>query len=264
MIVFFFTTGFQCKNKMDKLHKNPCKNFHCQNGGICQAVKSTKKQQYHPKCICPKNRSGLNCQRPNLCLNHCLNRGRCVLTSDGSVSCICPHGLAGSRCERKDTRHWHPKDDQKEAKSAITSVLSGIGIICTLALLFGVLWYFCKKKRLVSAFKHRRMAENLLSNNIEFSNQMYLPDEREDDSDIIIMREPNHRNVSNNLENSHFSNPVYDSMFGRSGNSDQEGNVKESEELLVDVRDEESQNHENLDPESVDLLTERHRGNIEL
>ena len=63
--------------------------------------------------------------------------------------------------------------------------------------------YFYRKTRLGGAFKHRRMAENLLSNNIEFSNQMYMPEEEEDDSDIIIMRDANN-----------FSNPVYDSMFG--------------------------------------------------
>ena len=32
---------------------------------------------------------------------------------------------------------------------------------------------------------------------------MYMPEEEEDDSDIIIMRDANN-----------FSNPVYDSMFG--------------------------------------------------
>ena len=78
-------------------------------------------------------------------------------------------------------------------------MLSIAGIIL---LVLGLV-YFYRKTRLGGAFKHRRMAENLLSNNIEFSNQMYMPEEEEDDSDIIIMRDANN-----------FSNPVYDSMFG--------------------------------------------------
>ena len=102
------------------------------------------------------------------------------------------------------------------------------------------------------------MAENLLSNNIEFSNQMYLPEE-EDDSDIIIMRDQNNANHAT----SNFSNPVYDSMFGKNEHRRNEQRKNEQQqELLVDT----SAGNEdpNEDPEAVDLLTERHRGNIEL
>ena len=105
-IIYIIFTGLQC-GKPIRGFENPCSSVKCQNGGICQAVKSTKKQQYHPKCICPKHRAGLHCERPNMCVNHCLNRGRCVYTADGTVSCICPFGLTGSRCERKDTSGRH-------------------------------------------------------------------------------------------------------------------------------------------------------------
>lgn len=84
------------------------------------------------------------------------------------------------------------------------------------------------------------MAENLLSNNIEFNNQMFLPEDEEDqDSDIIVMRD----------QRNNFSNPVYESMY---------------EQNAALVQQEQPTNADEEDPESVDLLTERHRGNISL
>lgn len=116
------------------------------------------------------------------------------------------------------------------------------------------------------AFKHRRMAENLLSNNIEFSNQMYMPEEAVDDDDHdeghghILLRETS----SNN-----FSNPVYENMYGNQNNdtpnqeSENQGLLQNNEEAsqvdLIEII-----NDEDDDPESVDLLTEKHRGNISL
>lgn len=101
--------------------------------------------------------------------------------------------------------------------------------------------YAYKRTRLGSAFKHRRMAENLLSNNIEFNNQMFLPED-EDDSDIIVMRDASSRN--------NFSNPVYESMYN---NTEQNALVQQEQPVNPEE-----------DPEAVDLLTERHRGNISL
>ena len=111
------------------------------------------------------------------------------------------------------------------------------------------------------AFKHRRMAENLLSNNIEFSNQMYMPEEAVDDDHDdghILLRE-----TSNN-----FSNPVYENMYGNQNNdtpnqeSENQGLLQNNEEAsqidLIEIINDED------DPESVDLLTEKHRGNISL
>ena len=93
--------------------------------------------------------------------------------------------------------------DTDEVNNTVITVLVSMFSIAGIILLVLGLVYFYRKTRLGGAFKHRRMAENLLSNNIEFSNQMYMPEEEEDDSDIIIMRDANN-----------FSNPVYDSMFG--------------------------------------------------
>ncbi len=265
-----------------------CRDFHCHNGGICQAVKSNKKQQYHPKCICPKHRAGLSCERPNLCLDYCLNNGRCVSTVDGTVDCICPAGLAGPRCERKVQKYaGEAGDTDNEVSDTIVTVLITLAAILGVVLFISGLLYFYRSSRLGAAFKHRRMAENLLaSNNIEFANQMYMPEEdedAEDSSDIIIMRETNN-----------FSNPVYDSLFGSasaaSSNStaviheqdscDKSAEVaganNESQDLLS--AQEKNQNNQTCDhplllgggeesdqdPESVDLLTEKHRGNINL
>ena len=37
-----------------------------------------------PRCLCPKHRTGLFCDRPNLCLDHCLNGGTCQFTRSAS------------------------------------------------------------------------------------------------------------------------------------------------------------------------------------
>ena len=86
--------GLRC---MEVIQENPCKIVHCKNGGVCQAVRSSDTKSYHSKCICPTNRAGLECERPNLCLNFCQNGGSCVSDHEGQVSCICPPGLGGSR-----------------------------------------------------------------------------------------------------------------------------------------------------------------------
>lgn len=189
------------------------------------------------------------------------------MSDEGDVSCICPHGLAGSRCERKDTSHRRKNNngfnsDTDEVNNTVITVLVSMFSIAGIILLVLGLVYFYRKTRLGGAFKHRRMAENLLSNNIEFSNQMYMPEEEEDDSDIIIMRDANN-----------FSNPVYDSMFGP-GQPGHQASLVPNETLTgASPSTQENQgllSKENInleeqdDPESVDLLTEKHRGNISL
>ena len=91
---FIEYAGLRC---MEVIQENPCKIVHCKNGGVCQAVRSSDTKSYHSKCICPTNRAGLECERPNLCLNFCQNGGSCVSDHEGQVSCICPPGLGGSR-----------------------------------------------------------------------------------------------------------------------------------------------------------------------
>ena len=255
-------TGLRCEVA---IAKNPCDSeIKCQNGGICSAVQF--KQQYHRKCICPLEWAGLECQRPNMCLNRCLNGGRCVSTIDGTVSCICPSHLTGSRCEYKRPSPFRPsKDDEKAVNSTVITVITSVFSLMAFLSVIGAIVYFYRKTRLGMAFKHRRMAENLLSNNIEFSNQMYMPEEAVDDDDHdeghghILLRETS----SNN-----FSNPVYENMYGNQNNdtpnqeSENQGLLQNNEEAsqvdLIEIINDDD------DPESVDLLTEKHRGNISL
>ena len=250
-------TGLQCEAA---IKDNPCSYIKCQNGGICTAVKSPKNHEYHRKCMCPKHWAGLECQRPNMCLNRCLNGGRCVSTIDGTVSCICPPHLTGPRCEYKRPSPFQPppeNDDEAQVNSTVITVISTVFGLCGLGGLILAIVYFYRKTRLGSAFKHRRMAENLLSNNIEFSNQMFMPEADEDAEDtnggsIIRMRDTNN-----------FSNPVYEEMYenARPNQGENEGLLPESEATadLIETMDENDEN-----AEAVDLLTERHRGNISL
>ena len=257
---------------MEVIQDNPCKNVHCKNGGVCQAVRSSDTKSYHSKCICPTNQAGLECERPNLCLNFCQNGGSCVSDHEGQVSCICPPGLGGSRCHLSS--HYEYKDDVEEANSIVAQILIGVfSVLAFVALVFGV-FYVYKRTRLGAAFKHRRMAENLLSNNAEFANQIYLQEEDDVGGDGIPM------SVS-----THFSNPVYESMYNEEANeADEDGGVTAG--LLADPSNDHHQHQhhgqhggrhhggghhsehhlieEHQDEESVDLLTEKHRGNISL
>ena len=257
--------GFRCT---EKIADNPCRNVQCRNGGICQAVRSSDTKNYHPKCVCPPNRAGLECERPNLCVNLCLNQGRCVSDQEGHVSCICPHGLAGPRCEFKahsnpdDGKHDAQNDDIKEVNETVAHILITVLTIVGLAsLTFGGIFLY-KRTRLGAAFKHRRMAENLLSNNTEYANQIYTHHGEDDDDNAggIPM------SVS-----SHFSNPVYESMYeGANVGQDEQNDDEEATGLLNDQADLINIDPDQIDAqslqdeESVDLLTEKHRGNISL
>ena len=55
-----------------------------------------------PRCLCPKHRTGLFCDRPNLCLGHCLNGGTCQFTRSASgeadgMWCHCKRFYEGDR-----------------------------------------------------------------------------------------------------------------------------------------------------------------------
>ena len=153
-------------------------------------------------------------------------------------------------------------DDEKAVNSTVITVITSIFSLLAFLSVICAIVYFYRKTRLGMAFKHRRMAENLLSNNIEFSNQMYMPEEAVDDDHDdghILLRE-----TSNN-----FSNPVYENMYGNNEARNQES---ENQGLLQNNEEEEAQvdlieiinDDDEDDPESVDLLTEKHRGNISL
>ena len=86
---------------------------------------------------------------------------------------------------------------------------------------------------------------------------MFMPEADEDAEDtnggsIIRMRDTNN-----------FSNPVYEEMYenARPNQGENEGLLPESEATadLIETMDENDEN-----AEAVDLLTERHRGNISL
>jgi hypothetical protein len=135
--------------------------------------------------------------------------------------------------------------------SIMLSIVAVIGLV-------GGLVYFYRKKRLGAAFKHRRMAENLVGNNMEFPNQMFLPEEDEAGGHNIPMS-----------ESTNFANPVYETMYGGGEAAASEANGghhhQEEEGLLASDPDQiDAQSVNDHDSESVDLLTEKHRGNISL
>ena len=166
-----------------------------------------------------------------------------------------------------------------EANSTVAQILIGVfSVLAFMALVFGA-FYVYKRTRLGAAFKHRRMAENLLSNNAggaEFANQIFL----QEDDDVNGGLD----GIPMSVSSTHFSNPVYESMYRNEveANEDEDdGGVTAG--LLADPAHDHEHHHgghngggghhsehqliEELhqdDEESVDLLTEKHRGNISL
>ena len=161
----------------------------------------------------------------------------------------------------------------------MAQILIGVfSVLAFMALVFGA-FYVYKRTRLGAAFKHRRMAENLLSNNAgaEFANQIFL----QEDDDVNGGLD----GIPMSVSSTHFSNPVYESMYR---NEVEEANEDEDDGgvtagLLADPAHDHEHHHggrhgggghhseHNLieelhqdDEESVDLLTEKHRGNISL
>ena len=75
---------------------------------MCQSAQPLSNYQVEtnkgpqPRCLCPKHRTGLFCDRPNLCLGHCLNGGTCQFTRSASgeadgMWCHCKRFYEGDR-----------------------------------------------------------------------------------------------------------------------------------------------------------------------
>ena len=207
-----------------------------------------KRKKYHPKCICPKQYAGLLCEKTNLCLDKCLNGGTCEWSKENIVSCNCKKGFEGENCEgmkSATTNHNHQKnkhfgnddtsDDTDAVNHGVTTVL-GV-IMCTILILVVafVLVVKCRSQRLGHAFRHRRMAESLLTGQTsasrdvpigEFPNQMFLEEEPDDIEEergsrggIIrskghfrLKSQPSHFGGATSSAN--FVNPVYQNIYG--------------------------------------------------
>ena len=262
--------GLDCGYKIPESQLNPCDDLVCYNGGVCQSyVSPNDRSTMIGKCICPKHRAGRNCEKPNLCIDRCLNGGFCRWSEDGSsVSCACRKGFKGERCQIKDkedrqkssssssssSSSTKPVDSDEEVESDVVKiVVSIIGVVLTVAAVVFITFVF-RRKKLSDAFKHRRMAEILVNggvggvggaSNQDFPNQIHLRDRNDDENSRI--------DIATN-----FVNPVYETMF-----SPEEVEMEENSELLsVHDRCDDINHHD--ESESADLLTERHRGNISL
>ena len=244
--------GLTCGYKVAENELNPCDDLPCYNGGVCQTyISPSDKSTLIGKCICPKRRAGRNCEKPNLCIDRCLNGGFCRWSDDGSsVTCACRKGFMGDRCQVKDKNERQRSastkqiDSDEEVDSDVVKIVASLlGIILTVAAVIFVT-FVVRRRRLSEAFKHRRMAESLLNGTSnEYPNQIHLRDRNDDENSRI--------DIATN-----FVNPVYETMF-----SPEEVEIEENSELLSahDRCD------DNIDEsESADLLTEKHRGNISL
>ena len=178
-------------------------------------------------------------------------------------------GYKGPRCEYKAPRPERPTGhvDTEDVNNTVVSVISILTAILVVVGISGGLFVLYRKRRLGSAFKHRRMAENLIGNGTEFPNQMFSL--TEDDGEAVGLHSMSMSGSTN------FENPVYDTIYGdpdrpilRPGASAGLATTPaESEVLLADadrIDDVQSLSNEAMSSEAVDLLTEKHRGNIEL
>ena len=176
--------GLTCSFKVAVGQLNPCDDLACHNGGICQGYSTPNdKDTLTGKCICPKHRAGRNCEKPNLCVDRCLNGGMCRWSDDDtSVSCICRKGFKGDRCQIKDKDYNSKRrppskqiDNDEEVSGDVVKIVASIlGAVATIAAVVGVA-FFCRRRKLAEAFKHRRMAESLVNGggtNMEFPNQV--------------------------------------------------------------------------------------------
>ena len=286
---------------------NPCATRKCQNGGICQAVNkdgdksllpswslSTKRQlqkpyyqrkKYHAKCICPKQYAGLLCEKQNLCLDRCMNGGTCEWSKENIVTCNCKEGFAGERCEAKvnndlivkfkhPNHGHHPSgidaddiDDTEAVNRGVTTILSAIITTIILFVIIIGITMRCRTQRLGHAFRHRRMAENLLTGQPsasrdvpigEFPNQMFLEDDQDDmeeesRSRSIVRNRGHFRLRSQHSKSSNpsanFVNPVYENVFGEG-----EDNNSKTNSCLLEAESSKLPTHQNEDNENSSLL----------
>ena len=88
--------GRRCENKI-AAQLNPCREFNCQNGGVCSVLSING--GFKAECLCDEKYKGAFCSEKNRCYKHCLNGGSCY--DDGvssTVRCHCPEGWSGGRC----------------------------------------------------------------------------------------------------------------------------------------------------------------------
>ena len=291
--------GINCKTRLPvSLHGepviDPCSRTRCRNGGICQvtssslAWKSTRKTKYHAKCICPKQYAGLLCEKTNLCLDRCLNGGTCEWSKENIVSCNCKDGFEGENCEARKgsisnhghihghNNHFHinvggdVSDDTDAVNHGVTTIL--IVIICIILVLviaIGIVIKF-RSQRLPNAFRHRRMAESLLTGQTsntrevpigEFPNEMFLEDEPDDIEEErrtrgIVKNKGRFRlksQYSRGLTSSssaNFVNPVYQNIYGE---GEDNSNAKGNDSIVIDEQENPAHN-QNEDNENSFLL----------
>ena len=291
--------GINCKTRLPvSLHGepviDPCSKTRCRNGGICQvtssslAWKSTGKTRYHAKCICPKQYAGLLCEKTNLCLDKCLNGGTCEWSKENIVTCSCKDGFEGENCEAREgtisnhghhhghNNHFHVgdggdiSDDADAVNRGVTTIL--IVIICIILVLviaIGIVIKF-RSQRLPNAFRHRRMAESLLTGQTsnsrevpigEFPNEMFLEDEPDDMEQErrtrgIVKNKGRFRlksQYSRGLTSSpsaNFVNPVYQNIYGE---GDDSTNAKGDDSIVIDKQENQA-HHQNEDNENSFLL----------
>ena len=288
--------GFDCKKELPRfldgeLVIDPCSKTRCRNGGICQvtssSLKSTGKTKFYAKCVCPKQYAGLLCEKTNLCLDKCLNGGTCEWSKENIVSCNCKPEFEGENCEARKgslsnhghhhghNNHFHNiggndiSDDTDSVTRGVTTILIVIiSIILVLVIAIGIVIKF-RSQRLPNAFRHRRMAESLLTGQTsnsrevpigEFPNEMFLEDEPDD-----IEEERRSRGIVKNKgrfrlksqysrgltssSSANFVNPVYQNIYGDGEDS---GNTK-SEAITIEEHDNSTQ-QQNEDNENSFLL----------
>lgn len=169
---------------------NPCRDIMCANNGIC--VVDTNSLE--ASCVCDSIYSGSRCNKVGY--THCLHGGSLTTGSE----CVCPEGFHGSRCEHRESVDTSLHQIDNTAINSLTITIVSVSIV-SVALVGAVIYlvYFTTHRRISSPFRHRRMEDGGSSNNMEFSNRMFLQDEN---------AEGDRTEPSRN-----FVNPVYETMF---------------------------------------------------
>lgn len=79
-----------CRSTSNK-HKECNRNCH---EGTCKLI-----QGQGPKCVCPSEFSGPNCESYR-CSHHCKNHGFCYIDNSSQLRCYCSPQWTGTRCEK--------------------------------------------------------------------------------------------------------------------------------------------------------------------